>query len=196
MPIAVGTGGCDNRPKLHRQAGAVTTKNQAKDKETLVAEIYQRYRQELCLYIASKFELDAGEAEDIVQSAFIRFADLDSVHDVENPRAFLYKATTNLAIDLKRHTKVKLGYAENMANVGQEADERQDPARLTESRQRLSILSSAMWNMPSKRRKLLIMNRFDGLSYAEIARQVGLSETVVRKHISKALADCHKALHK
>lgn len=38
------------------------------------------------------------------------------------------------------------------------------------------------------------MNRFDGLSYAEIARRVDLSETVVRKHVTKALIDCQKAL--
>jgi len=36
------------------------------------------------------------------------------------------------------------------------------------------------------------MNRFDGLSYAEIARRVDLSETVVRKHVTKALIDCQK----
>ncbi len=38
------------------------------------------------------------------------------------------------------------------------------------------------------------MHRFDNLSYAEIARSLDLSESVVRKHISKALADCQKAL--
>ena len=39
-----------------------------------------------------------------------------------------------------------------------------------------------------------MMNRFDGMSYAQIARTVGLSETVVRKHVAKALVDCQKAL--
>ena len=39
-----------------------------------------------------------------------------------------------------------------------------------------------------------MMNRLDGMSYAHIARTVGLSETVVRKHVTKALLDCHKAL--
>jgi RNA polymerase sigma-70 factor (ECF subfamily) len=38
------------------------------------------------------------------------------------------------------------------------------------------------------------MHRFDGLSYAQISRMVGLSETVVRKHVAKALLDCQKAL--
>ena len=68
------------------------------------------------------------------------------------------------------------------------------PEREVEGKQRLGIISRALWGMPKKRRQLLMMSRFDGLSYAEIARQVGLSETVVRKHISNALADCHKAL--
>ena len=68
------------------------------------------------------------------------------------------------------------------------------PARIHDGRRQLTIVAKALWDMPKKRRKLLVMNRFDGLSYAEIARRVDLSETVVRKHVTKALIDCQKAL--
>jgi RNA polymerase sigma-70 factor (ECF subfamily) len=68
------------------------------------------------------------------------------------------------------------------------------PDRVFEGNRRLGIIAKALWGMPKKRSELLMMNRFDGLSYAEIARRVNLSETVVRKHVSRALADCQKAL--
>ena len=61
-------------------------------------------------------------------------------------------------------------------------------------RQFLGLISSALWSMPHKRRRLLLMNRVDGLSYAEIARREGLSATVVKKHVAKALAGCQQAL--
>ena len=177
---------------LFEWAGVVTADN--KEKEAFVKELYLRHRQELCSYISNKFGIDASDAEDIVQSAFARFAEMESALTIENPRAFLYKASSNIAIDIKRHGKVTRSYSDSMAGVSEEADEREDPARVAESRERLGLISAALWNMPGKRRQLLLMSRFDGLSYAEIARRVGLSETVVRKHISKALADCHKAL--
>jgi RNA polymerase sigma factor (sigma-70 family) len=113
---------------------------------------------------------------------------------VENPRAFLYKACSNITIDIKRHNKVRHGYSAEVFELEEEATDSIGPERANESRQRLSIIAQVMWAMPGRRRKLLMMSRFDGLSYAEIARQVGLSETVVRKHIAKALEDCRKAL--
>jgi RNA polymerase sigma-70 factor (ECF subfamily) len=120
---------------------------------------------------------------------------MESVQKLDNPRAFLYKSCINLAIDMKRRNRVRQGYAESLSSgEGPEEATSLGPERLAESSERLGIVSRALWNMPGKRRKLLLMSRFDGLSYAEIARQVGLSETAVRKHISKALADCQKAL--
>lgn len=162
--------------------------------QRLLVDVYRQYRRELCAYITGKFGVDASDAEDIVQSAFARFAELEGALSVENPRAFLYRACSNIAIDLKRHGKVQQGYADAVLNLEEEATEAIGPERANESRQRLGILARVMWAMPGRRRQLLMMSRFDGLSYAEIARQVGLSETVVRKHIAKALEDCHKAL--
>ena len=156
-----------------------------------IQQLYVTHRTELCRYLVHKNRLSHAEAEDITQSAFAKFSALDDPQGVENPRAFLYKMATNLAIDFQRRNQVQDRYllfsaADEMSAPG--------PEQVTDGKQRLGILSRALWGMPKKRRQLLLMSRFDGLSYAEIGRQVGLSESVVRKHINNALADCHKAL--
>lgn len=162
-------------------------------RSAMVQSLYQSYRQEICNYLISKFRLDQSEAEDVVQSAFIRLTELPNLEEIENHRAFLYKMCGNMVLDSQRHKKVTHSYASSMAS-DEEAYTNIGPEEVADSTQRLGLLARALWNMPGKRRELLMMSRFDGLSYAEIARRVGLSETVVRKHISKALADCHKAL--
>ena len=81
-----------------------------------------------------------------------------------------------------------------MIDLESTAVEELGPERVFEGNRQLDTLAKALWAMPIKRRKLLIMNRFDGLSYAEIARRVGLSETSVRREISKGLIECQKAL--
>ncbi|MET0355245.1 MAG: sigma-70 family RNA polymerase sigma factor, partial [Cellvibrio sp.] len=151
-------------------------------------------REELCCHIVKKCGVKFSEAEDIVHSAFTRFVGMESPDSVENPRAFLYTTSYNIAVDLQRHNRVQQKYSQAVVNNDAEIAEALGPEREVEGKQRLGIISRALWGMPKKRRQLLMMSRFDGLSYAEIARQVGLSETVVRKHISNALADCHKAL--
>ncbi len=48
--------------------------------------------------------------------------------------------------------------------------------------------------MPAKQRKLLLLHRIDGLSYAEIAAETGRSKSGVKKIVDKALLECELAL--
>ena len=155
-------------------------------------DIYLQYHEELCRAVIKKFSVSHTEAEDVVQTAFIRYT--ESVAPIVNPRAFLYKTCSNIAIDQIRRRDVQIGYARSVVEIETGPMEEIGPERQLEARQRLGIISRALWAMPGKRRRLLMMNRFDGLSYAEISRRVNLSETVVRKHIAKALAGCQCAL--
>lgn len=154
--------------------------------------IYLQYNEELRRAVIKKFSFSYTEAEDVVQTAFIRYT--ESCAPVINSRAFLYKTCSNIAIDQIRRQDVQNGYARRVAAVESEVAKEIGPERQLEAIQRLGIISKALWAMPGKRRRLLMMSRFDGLSYAEIARRVNLSETVVRKHIAKALAGCQCAL--
>ena len=48
-------------------------------------------------------------------------------------------------------------------------------------------LWAAVEALPEKRRQCLIMAKRDGMSYQEIADELGLSENTVRNHIARAL---------
>ena len=157
-----------------------------------IRALYVQHKTELCRYLMHKHRLNLSEAEDVVQTTFARFAALEQPQSVDNPRAFLYRIAVNVSVDVQRRAQVQDKYLQ--ANSHDDDSAEPGPERVVEGRQRLGILSRALWGMPKKRRKLLLMSRIDGLSYAEIARRVGLSETVVRKHVNNALADCHQAL--
>ena len=156
-------------------------------------EIYVQHRSELCCSVASKFQVTREEAEDIVQAAFARVVAIED-SSIKNPRALLYKTSYNIAIDLKRHGSVRQKHIDSVVDLESTAVEELGPERVVEGNRQLEILAKALWAMPKKRRKLLLMSCFDGLSYAEIARRVGLSETSVRRQISKGLVECQKAL--
>ena len=157
-----------------------------------VEYIYLQYHEELRRAVIKKFDVCRTEAEDVVQTAFIRYS--ESSTSVENPRAFLYKTCFNIAVDQIRRRDVQRGYARSVMECVLAPVAEIGPERELDAHERLGIITRALWAMPGKRRQLLMMSRFDGLSYAEIARRVNLSETVVRKHIAKALAGCQRAL--
>ncbi|PCK08190.1 MAG: hypothetical protein COA42_10300 [Alteromonadaceae bacterium] len=160
----------------------------------LISDLYLKHKRELSHYIAAKYRCSQAEVEDIVQITFTRFLTLDAPSKIQSARAFLFKTANNIAIDIIRKSKVKEEYSQHTGLIHQREADELGPEEIAESRERLGLIAKAMWNMPSKRRKLLMMNRFDHLSYAEISRRVGLSETVVRRHIAKALVECHEAI--
>ena len=109
------------------------------NKETQTAElgsIYVQYHEELCRAVIKKFTVSHAEAEDVVQTAFIRFT--ESSAPVVNPRAFLYKTCSNIAIDQIRRRKVQLGYARSVAEIEPESAEEIGPERRLEAVQRLA----------------------------------------------------------
>ena len=54
-----------------------------------------------------------------------------------------------------------------------------------------SAVEARLWEaveaLPEMRRKCLLMAKRDGLSYKEIAQELGIAEHTVRNHISRAL---------
>lgn len=53
--------------------------------------------------------------------------------------------------------------------------------------QRISLLQ-AVAELPERTREIFRLNRLEGLTHAEVARQLGISDSSVQKHLSKALA--------
>ena len=163
------------------------------ESDGMLQGLYVSYKEELIRYAITRAGLPKNEAEDVVQSAFLRLSK-SGVDSIDNHRAYLYKTTFNLAVDLRRRANVRGEHASE-SDIDESAylDEL-DPETVAGDQESLRIILQSLRIMPARRRQLLILHRFDGLSYAEIARRVDLSETVVRKHISKALADCQKML--
>ena len=58
----------------------------------------------------------------------------------------------------------------------------------------LNTITHALRGMPPIYRQLLILHRFDGLSYTEIASRMCLPEADVRECIAQALAECQRVI--
>ena len=156
---------------------------------------YKKYCGELQRFAAKNYGLYQLEVEDLVHAAFEKFASHSQLTSIRNPRAFLYKLINNLALNNFRHANVKRDFANHIQECAENAAMAvsQDPEAIVQQRQSLEIISNVVLNMPVTRRRIVIMNRFEHLSYAEIGRQLGISEAAVRKHIKCALREINRA---
>ena len=64
---------------------------------------------------------------------------------------------------------------------------------IVSARQDLDVILAAVDELPPKCREVFLMQRNEGLAYAEIASRLGISESMVQKHMSKALTRLHDA---
>jgi len=56
------------------------------------------------------------------------------------------------------------------------------------------IIDQTLRRLPKKTRQIFVLNRFEGLSYHEIATKMNLSEKAIEYHISKALVELRLSL--
>ena len=164
-----------------------------RERRQQLSDLYLVHWKGLCGYVRSQFGPGPPEPEDVAQSAFIRFAAADPTH-IENPRAFLYATARHLVIDHHRQAQRASAHEQAAQSAAEDQVYELSPENVLLQAERFRILAQALERMPLKRRRLVLLNRFEGLSYAQIGEQFGMSAENVRKHIERTLAECLRAL--
>lgn len=154
--------------------------------------LYAKHWDELCHYIKKRFGSGPPEAEDVVQVAFVKFAEMDAGETIGNPRAYLFRTAHNVWIDEHRRLVCR-GPKAGESEVECESDDR-TPDRVIIARERLDVLARCMRSMPATRRRSFLLNRLHGLSCPTIARITGYSESAIKKHIDLALRDLEASI--
>jgi RNA polymerase sigma factor (sigma-70 family) len=128
----------------------------------------------------------AEEAEDLVQEAFLKFETYRQGAEVLQPDGFVVRAALNLAIDAGRR-KGRSPYSPKAVEEFQFADSAPGPDEVVLGRDRLQRLRQGLEALKPRTRDMLLAQRLEGLSYAEIARREGVSVSAVEKQIARAV---------
>lgn len=160
-----------------------------------LVQAVEAYYEELRLFIRKRTG-SSSMAEEVVQEVWIR-ANSTSVGVPDNPRAYLYRMASNLAVDHLRRESVH-----NLVDrVDNESDDTTmlldqlvsplpDPVDAVISQQEFAALHAAIRELPDKCREVFLLYRGEGLSMKEVAECLGVSEKTVEKHIARAMLHC------
>ncbi|WP_127090846.1 RNA polymerase sigma factor [Aquabacter cavernae] len=135
-------------------------------------------------------------AEEALQETWLRLAAMaEQPAAVQDKYAFLLRLAGNIAIDLlrreKRHTSRCLSDDCVLREI---ADQAPSPEAYALHRDELRALVRALMDLPAKPRTALLLNRCDGLSHAEIAVCLRVSQSMVAKYLAQALRHCRDSL--
>ena len=128
-----------------------------------------------------------ADADDIAQDACMRALDIESPQRVREPLRYLFRIARNLVIDRRRSRVREALLADSLAVIQRGSGNPADPERILAGKQDLERVLAAIASLPPRCREAFTLHRFDGLSYAAIARRMGVSTSMVEKHIAEAM---------
>jgi len=126
------------------------------------------------------------DADDIVQEAFARLVSYTRAHEVRSQEAFLVTTAMNIARDQARRSRVSPFQAE-LLNVDLVADVAPQPDEVLRAQERLRRAGAGLEQLDPRARRILLAQRLEGLSYAEIAARENMTIFSVEKQIARSV---------
>lgn len=131
------------------------------------------------------------EAEDVASEAFLRLASLPNLADVQEPRAMLTTLAKRVLYENWRRRDLEKAYLTALASKPEfHHPSPEEQQLLIEA---LLTIDQALDGLSTKARQAFLFSQLDGMTYAEIAVQLDVSASMVRKYIAKALTNCYLA---
>ncbi|MFS2108573.1 RNA polymerase sigma factor [Sphingomonas sp. Sphisp140] len=122
------------------------------------------------------------DIDDIVQEAYCRLAALDTVDHITRPGAYFFSIVRNLL--LQRIKRSRIVSIDMIAEIETYAiDDSPSPEREAAGRLDYARLRAIMAGLPERCRRIVEMRKIEGISQKEIARRVGVTESVVENDV-------------
>jgi len=134
------------------------------------------------------------EAEDLTQDAFVQvFRKADKYQGEGKFQSWLFRIAGNLARSKLRRRKI-LGWVSFNPDFHDRADENDNPARQLEQKNNAEMVQGAMAQLPQRQREALVLHRFQGMKYKEIAEAMDVTVPAVESLIQRAMGQLRKIL--
>ena len=135
----------------------------------------------------------AGEIDDLMQELYLKVAAIPQAEEIRSPGAYLYRLASNVMLDRLRHDRRAANRDSDWRRLYHITTPLEDAADLPSAetaaaaRQHLRRVIEALDVLPPLTRRIFRLHKFDGLSHAETAAEVGISRSSVEKHMMEAL---------
>lgn len=157
-----------------------------------VADWYARYRDSLRGYLTLRTR-SAYDAEDIVQEAFLHLWFARSSGPIRNPKAFLFTTASNLLRDQLRCAQIRAVQTALPVEDVDVPDFVSEPSRIVESEQALAQIVGTLRQLQPSTREVFLLDRLQLCSHANIASRMGVTVSMVEKHMNYAMTAFEKS---
>jgi RNA polymerase sigma-70 factor (ECF subfamily) len=165
--------------------------------QTALFEVLMRRHNERIYRAARAIVRDDREAEDVMQQAYVNaYAHLRQFDGRAKFSTWLVRIAVNEAIARARKLGRYEALDENTSAAGDifMRSQQADPERQAFARELSGLLESALDALPDGARETFVLREVEGLSTAETAECLGVSEDVIKTRLSRARAALRREL--
>lgn len=128
------------------------------------------------------------DAEEMVQDLFVRLLRRADLLTLDNVDGYVFEAAANVARDRGRY-ELSRGGGQHV-DIETLSTESEEPGaeRVVAGRQGLKRMLAALNALPPRARTIVILRRFENLTYFQIADRLGISVSAVEKHMVRSMS--------
>ena len=135
--------------------------------------------------------------EDVVQETFLRVARQEDIErklsrSLDSVRSYLFSIATNVIRDRYRKAATRQKYDDLTTYRARARGTESSAEDVVSAQEQLGTVKAAIMKLSPECRDAFVLNRFEGLSYREVADTMCVSVSMVEKHIMRALAEIRR----
>ena len=166
----------------------------AETKKALVERLFAAHSSALRDFFYRRLHNRRDSAE-LTQEVYLRILRISDTDAIRNPEAYLYTVASNLA---KEHRVLAQRYVTAIdtedATGSELIAELPGVMGQLDTVQRVKRLREVLQQLSPKCRAAVMLQYWHGMSYEEIAMQLGVSTNMVKKYLSQGLAHCRRRM--
>jgi len=153
------------------------------------AKLFYAYHNQLAEFVLLLTE-SPEMTEEIIQDVFVKiWMKREDLTDIDRFTAYLFILTRNYTLNCIRKKvndrKLEQQYSRYIGDIG-EMQPSHAPQDFSGDPDYQALIGRAIQQLPPQQQKAYLLSRTEGLKYAEIAEQMGLSRETVKKYIQWA----------
>lgn len=157
------------------------------DSCVFVEDLYRAHQGALVEWLRKKLGC-ASNAVDLAQDTFLRLLLKRDLETLREPQAYLRTIAHSLVVNHWRRQDLERAYMNSLAVLSENTlPSEEEKAILIDGLQEIDRL---LGRLSIKARTAFLLSHLDGLTYAQIAVELGVTDRMVKKYMAQAMLVC------
>ena len=131
---------------------------------------------------------NAFDAADLAQSTFLKVLGAKGLDQLQEPRAYLTTIARNLLINQVRRRAIEQAYLDALAAMPEPVAPPPEVRLMV--LETLVEIDRRLDRLPALAKQAFLLAQLEGLGHGEIAAELGISVSTVKRHLAKAAMRC------